>query len=387
MIKLLSSVFIKGKLSAEQLRLRYGVLCGAVGIFLNICLFALKLTAGMISGSVAITADAFNSLSDAGSSIVSIVGFKLSSEKPDIRHPFGHGRIEYISGFIVSVLIIIMGVELFQSSLDRILHPQETEYSSVALIILACAILIKLYMFFYNRKYGKSLSSAALSATAADSLSDTAATAAVLICAVLSRAFGWQIDGYCGCGVALFILYSGISSAKSTVDPLLGQPPEKELIDRIKKIVMRRPEIKGMHDLIVHNYGPGRFMISLHAEVSADENVIEMHDIIDNIEKELKDVLGCDAVIHMDPIANDDETSIRLKTLVKSIVTGIDSTITIHDFRIVKGPTHTNLIFDAVLPFRFRLSDSEFCTQVSSQITHADPSLYCVINLDRDYSK
>ncbi|HPE94690.1 MAG TPA: cation diffusion facilitator family transporter [Bacillota bacterium] len=387
MIKLLSSVFIKGKLSVEQLRLRYGVLCGAVGIFFNICLFALKLTAGMISGSVAITADAFNNLSDAGSSIVSILGFKLSSEKPDIRHPFGHGRIEYIAGFIVSALVIIMGVELLQSSIDRILHPQETDYTDLALIILGCSILVKLYMFFYNRKYGKKLSSTALSATAIDSLSDTTATSAVLICALLSRAFDWQIDGYCGCAVALFILYSGVSSAKSTIDPLLGQPPEKELIDKIKKIVMCRPEIKGMHDLIVHNYGPGRFMISLHAEVSTDENIIEMHDIIDNIERELKDVLGCDAVIHMDPIASDDETSIRLKSIVKDIIAQIDNTITVHDFRIVKGPTHTNLIFDAVLPFGFKVGDREFCSQVMSLVSQADPSLYCVINVDRDYSK
>lgn len=387
MVKLLSRIFIKNheNTSDSTVRQHYGMLCGFVGIFFNILLFAGKFLAGSISHSIAITADAFNNLSDAGSSIITLVGFKMAGQKPDSDHPFGHGRIEYISGLLVSVLILFMAFELLKSSVSKILHPEELTCSPLIVVILLVSILIKFYMAYYNRKIGKMINSAAMLATSTDSLSDTLATTVVLIATLISHFTGFTIDGYCGVLVGLFICYAGINAAKDTVSPLLGQAPEPEFVEQITDIVMSHEGVIGIHDLIVHNYGPGRVLISLHAEVPADGDILTMHDMIDLIEHELRDTLYCQAVIHMDPVCIDDEETNTLKELVTGYLAEIDSTITMHDFRIVKGPTHTNVIFDVVVPYGFRLTDAELVKVITERIQAENPNYFAVIEVDKKY--
>ena len=362
------------------------MLCGLVGIFLNILLFLGKFFAGTISKSIAITADAFNNLSDAASSVVTLVGFKLAGAKPDSEHPFGHGRIEYVSGLVVSAAILLMAYELLRDSIAKILNPEETEFSVLIVVILAVSILVKLYMYYYNSSVAKKIDSAAMKATATDSLSDTCATAVVLVATVVGHFTGLAIDGYCGALVGLFILYAGIRSAKETLDPLLGQAPEGEFVQQIDKIVMAHEEICGIHDLVVHDYGPGRRMVSLHAEVPAEGNILEIHDIIDNIENELREKLGCDATIHMDPIVTSDEHVSELKAAVVSIIKGIDSSVDMHDFRVVAGPTHTNLIFDVLVPYKFHIADDELTAMIEAQVRERlGDSYHVVIRVDTSY--
>ena len=387
MISLLARLFLKPEGRDETaLRKGYGILCGAVGIGLNILLFAGKFFAGTIAGSIAITADAFNNLSDAGSSFVTLLGFQLAGQKPDSDHPFGHGRIEYLSGLAVSMLIILMGFELAKSSLDKILHPAPVDSSWLVIVILCVSICVKLYMAFYNRSLGKKLNAPAMLATAADSLSDSIATTAVLIATLVGRFSGLMIDGWCGILVAAFILWSGFNAAKDTVNPLLGTPPTHEFVDQIKDLVMAHPAIIGIHDLIVHDYGPGRVMISLHAEVSASENVLDLHDEIDNVESELREKLGCEAVIHMDPIVTDDGITGETRERVAALVHCIDDEISIHDFRMVAGPSHTNVIFDAVVPYGFRLTDSEVEEKIKSAVRTLDGNYFAVVKVERSYT-
>ena len=388
MIRFLARLFIKNADDPKDpaVRAAYGILCGAVGIFLNVLLFAGKFFAGSLSGSIAITADAFNNLSDAGSSVITLLGFRLGGQKPDPEHPFGHGRMEYLSGLLVSMLIILMGFELARSSLDKILHPEPVAFSAVSAAILAASICVKLYMCCYNRSVGGRIQSSAMRAAAMDSLSDSAATAAVLLASVIGRVTGLQIDGWCGALVALFILWSGLQSGRDTLNPLLGQPPSAELVESIRRIVMSGRDVQGMHDLIVHDYGPGRRMISLHAEVPADEDLLEIHDEIDNIESRLKRELGCEAVIHMAPVVSDggviDETHRKVAELARCI----DEQISIHDFRMIIGPTHTNLIFDAVVPFRFRLSDEQVREKLRRAVKTLDERYCAVVNVERSYT-
>ena len=387
MISLLARLFLKPEGRDEAaLRKGYGILCGAVGIGLNVLLFAGKFFAGTLSGSIAITADAFNNLSDAGSSFVTLLGFQLAGQKPDSDHPFGHGRIEYLSGLAVAMLIFLMGFELAKSSLDKILHPAPVDSSWLVIAILCVSICVKLYMSFYNRSLGKKLNAPAMLATAADSLSDSVATTAVLIATLVGRFSGLMIDGWCGILVAAFILWSGFNAAKDTVNPLLGTPPTHEFVNQIKELVMAHPGIIGIHDLIVHDYGPGRVMISLHAEVSASENVLELHDEIDNVESELREKLGCEAVIHMDPIVTDDGITEETRQRVAALVHCIDDEINIHDFRMVVGPTHTNVIFDAVVPFKFRLTDAEVREKIEAAVRALDGNYYAVVNVERPYT-
>ena len=387
MISLLARLFLKPEGRDEAaLRKGYGILCGAVGIGLNILLFAGKFFAGTIAGSIAITADAFNNLSDAGSSFVTLLGFQLAGQKPDSDHPFGHGRIEYLSGLAVSMLIILMGFELAKSSLDKILHPAPVDSSWLVIAILCVSICVKLYMAFYNRSLGKKLNAPAMLATAADSLSDSIATTAVLIATLVGRFSGLMIDGWCGILVAAFILWSGFNAAKDTVNPLLGTPPTHEFVEQIKELVMAHPAIIGIHDLIVHDYGPGRVMISLHAEVSASENVLDLHDEIDNVESELREKLGCEAVIHMDPIVTDDGITGETRERVAALVHCIDDEISIHDFRMVAGPSHTNVIFDAVVPYGFRLTDSEVEEKIKSAVRTLDGNYFAVVKVERSYT-
>ena len=388
MIGFLSSIFIKDRdnLESSSVRTAYGILCGAVGILLNVLLFAGKFFAGTLSGSIAITADAFNNLSDAGSSLVTLMGFRLGEQKPDSEHPFGHGRIEYLSGLLVSMLIILMGFELARSSADKILHPAPVEFSVLSIGILAVSICVKLYMCYYNRKIGKRINSAAMGATAMDSPSDSVATTAVLIATLVGHFAHLQIDGWCGILVALFILWSGLNAGRDTLDPLLGQPPSAEFVGSIRALTMAHKGVLGVHDLIVHDYGPGRRMISLHVEVPANENVLELHDEIDNIESELKRELGCEAVIHMDPIVVDDGVTDETRQKVAALVNCIDDQISIHDFRMVTGPTHTNLIFDAVVPFKFRLTDETVREKIRTAVRALDGNYYAVVNVERSYT-
>ena len=387
MISLLSKIFIKDSsdTSSPAVRSAYGTLCGIMGIILNILLFAIKLLAGVISGSISIMADAFNNLTDAGSSVITLIGFRMSGQKPDRDHPFGHGRIEYISGLIVSMLIILVGFELGKTSLEKIFAPEPVEFSAVAVVILVCSILGKAYMALYNFRIGKKISSSAMRATAQDSLNDTIATAAVLVCLIISRFTSLNIDAYCGLAVSAFILFSGLRAVKETMDPLLGTPPSEEFIKQIEKIVYSYEGVEGIHDLIVHDYGPARTMISLHAEVSCDSDLLETHDMIDNIEKELREHLNCDAVIHMDPIATNDELTNSVREKIASLVTCIDAALTIHDFRMVTGPTHTNVIFDVVIPYDFKRSDEEIRANIETIVKSIDQSYFSVINIDRSY--
>ena len=387
MISLLARLFLKTEgRDVAALRKEYGILCGAVGIALNVLLFAGTFFAGTLSGSIAITADAFNNLSDAGSSFVTLLGFQLAGQKPDSDHPFGHGRIEYLSGLAVSMLILLMGFELAKSSLDKILHPAPVDSSWLVIAILCVSIAVKLYMSFYNRSLGKKLNAPAMLATAADSLSDSVATTAVLIATLVGRFSGLMIDGWCGILVAAFILWSGFNAAKDTINPLLGTPPTHEFVDQIKHLVMAHPAIIGIHDLIVHDYGPGRVMISLHAEVSASENVLELHDEIDNVESELREKLGCEAVIHMDPIVTDDGITEETRERVAALVHCIDDAINIHDFRMVAGPSHTNVIFDAVVPYGFRLTDSEVEEKIKTAVRTLDGNYFAVVKVERSYT-
>ncbi len=385
MITLLAKILFHGHndMKNPAARQAYGVLCGAVGIFLNLCLFAGKFFAGLVSNSIAITADAFNNLSDAGSSIITLIGFKMAGQKPDPHHPFGHGRIEYISGFLVAIIILLMGVELLKTSVSKIIHPEELAFSPLILIILIVSISVKCYMFYYNRTLGKKLDSAAMLATAADSFSDSLATTAVLISTLVSHFTGLAIDGWCGILVGLFICWSGYGAARDTISPLLGQAPDREFVQQINDIVTAHQTILGIHDLIVHNYGPGRTLISLHAEVPADGDILELHDLIDTIEHELRDTLNCHAVIHMDPVCVGDEETMRLKELVRGYLAEIDERITMHDFRIVTGPTHTNLIFDVVVPYGFPMKDEELVSAISGRIRRDNPSYYMVIEVDQ----
>ena len=387
MISLLARLFLKPEGRDEAaLRKGYGILCGAVGIGLNVLLFAGKFFAGTIAGSIAITADAFNNLSDAGSSFVTLLGFQLAGQKADVHHPFGHGRIEYLSGLAVAMLIILMGFELAKSSLDKILHPAPVDSSWLVIAILCVSICVKLYMSFYNRSLGKKLNAPAMLATAADSLSDSIATTAVLIATLVGRFSGLMIDGWCGILVAAFILWSGFNAAKDTVNPLLRTPPTHEFVEQIKELVMAHPAIIGIHDLIVHDYGPGRVMISLHAEVSASGNVLDLHDEIDNVESELREKLGCEAVIHMDPIVTDDGVTGETRKRVASLVHCIDDEINIHDFRMVAGPSHTNVIFDAVVPYGFRLTDSEVEEKIKTAVRTLDGNYFAVVKVERSYT-
>ena len=387
MIGFLARRFIRDYQNTADAAVRraYGVLCGAVGVGINLLLFALKLFAGTIAGSVAITADAFNNLSDAGASIVTLLGFRLAGQKPDTEHPFGHGRIEYISGLIVSLVILLMGFELLRDAVGAILHPAEVECSALTVAILLISICAKFYMYCYNRGVGKKIGAAAMQATAADSLSDCAATAAVLLSTLAGYFLDWKVDGWCGLVVSLLILWAGFQAAKDTLSPLLGQPPTEEFVQQIRDIVMANKTVCGIHDLVVHDYGPGRVMISLHAEVPAHGDILALHDEIDNVEKQLHDKLGCEAVIHMDPIVTDDEAVNEAHRRIAALVHGIDENISIHDFRMVAGPTHTNVIFDAVVPYGCALSDREAEEKIKKAVHELDPRYFAVVQIDKSY--
>lgn len=389
MIKLLAKIFIKdsGNYTDTRVRSAYGYLCGIVGIMINILLFGGKFIAGFISGSVAVTADAFNNLSDAGSSIISLIGFRLASQKPDPHHPFGHGRFEYIASLIISMIIIMMGFELGKDSVGKIITPEEVDFSVLTFVILGISVAAKFYMFIYNRSFGKKIDSTTLKATATDSISDTVSTVAVLISAILTVKTGIMIDGWVGLAVAGLIIFAGISSAKETIDSLLGAPPDEDFCKKIEEIVLSHEGMIGIHDMIVHNYGPGRIFISLHAEVPSDGDFVGIHDTIDNIEHDILRETGCLATIHMDPVDVRDEQTALMKAKVAEIISGIDEVITFHDFRMVSGPTHTNVIFDIVVPYDYKYTDEEIVGIISEKIHETDEKFFAVIDVDKDFTE
>ena len=388
MIRLLSRWLIKDSQNYSDPRVRtaYGVLCGAVGIFLNLVLFAGKLLAGTISGSIAITADAFNNLSDAGSSVITLLGFKLAARKPDREHPFGFGRVEYLSGLAVSAIILLMGVELLKTSVRKIITPEPTSFSVLGAVILCASILVKLYMAYYNRRVGRLVRSEAMRATSTDSLSDAVSTSVVLAAMILSLFTSFNVDAWSGLAVSLMIICAGFGAAKDTINPLLGQPPEPELIERIEKIVLSYPGILGIHDLIVHDYGPGRRYVSLHAEVPSAGDVMEMHDQIDLIERRLRDECDCEPIIHMDPIASDDTQVGAMREQVAALIEARwNGQVRIHDFRMVTGPSHTNLIFDAVVPQGFEMTDAQVKKEIERLAGTLPGHCFAVVKIDKPY--
>ncbi|MCI9669221.1 MAG: cation transporter [Oscillospiraceae bacterium] len=386
MVNFLIRLFIPDsqKINDPVVRGRYGILAGGMGILLNLCLFCSKFFAGFFTGSIAITADAFNNLSDAGSSVVTLAGFKMASMPADREHPFGHGRLEYLSGLAISAAILLVGLELGKSSVEKIIHPEAVRMGILPMVILICSILVKLWMAYFNRSLGKRISSSAMMATAADSLTDAAATSAVLVGMAVGHLSGRLIDGYIGLLVAAFILYSGFTTARDSLSPLLGQAPDKEFVASIQQAAMAHPEILGIHDLIVHDYGPGRRIISFHAEVPSNRDILETHDVIDHLEMELRERFQCDVTVHMDPIVIDNAVINTLRSQVTKVVKGIDPHLTIHDFRMVDGPTHANLIFDVMAPYQFRMSDSELIETVQQKIKALDPRYFAVVQIDKE---
>lgn len=371
-------------ISDRAVRDRYGSLGCVVGILCNIFLFCMKLVIGLMSGSVAILADAFNNLSDMGSSLVVLLGFKLSCKPADPEHPFGHGRMEYMSGFIVSVIIILVGFELFKSSAEKIFHPDTLSLSLPIVLGLVLSVAVKLWMFFFNRSLGRRIDSSALRATATDSLSDCVATTAVILATVISALTSVNIDAWAGILVAGFILYNGIGTARDTMNPLLGTPPSPELVREIKEMVLSHKDFVGIHDLIVHNYGPGRIFASAHVEVPADIDIVRCHEEIDACEKEVGEALHLQMLIHMDPIATNDEEVNRVHTQLLQGVRGIDERLSIHDFRMVKGEQRSNLIFDLVLPVGYPKTRAEIGSAVDAVAKAIDPTYFCIITYDVD---
>ena len=368
-------------------REKYGKFSAVTGLICNVFLFFIKLTAGILSSSVSVVADAVNNLSDSGSCLVTLFGFKLSSKPADKEHPFGHGRIEYMSGFIVAVVIILVGVELLKTSIGRISEPEDIEISALTFAALTVSVLVKLWMAFFNRKVGKIIDSAALKAAAADSLSDVISTGAVIISMIVSLVCGINIDAYTGLVVAGVIIFSGIGVAKDTLDPLLGRPPENGFVNRICDEVLSNDIITGVHDVMVHDYGPGRRYVSLHAEVPSNVNINTVHDVIDNCERSLEEKLGITiAVIHMDPIETDHQAVNEMRDKVLSIVKSINDGLSIHDFRMVSGESHTNLIFDVVMCRDMDITPDELKKEICNKVCNEDERLNCIINVDFDYT-
>lgn len=369
----------------STVRERYGILAASVGILSNIFLFIIKILTGLIFNSIAITADAVNNLSDAGSSVITLLAFKIAGKPADPEHPYGHARMEYISGMAVSFIIILLGLQLIGSSFEKILHPETVTVSYLTYAVLIISILTKLWQGIFNRTVGKRIDSDALQATAADSLNDVFATSAVLISAIVYHFTSIPIDGWMGMSVAIFITISGIKLVIETGDPLLGQAPDPQLIREIGQRITSYDGVIGMHDLQVHSYGPGRTFASVHAEVPANVDILVSHDIIDNIEREVGAEMGINLVIHMDPVVTDNEKINRLKAEIDQIVKGIDTDLSMHDFRAVFGPTHTNLVFDVVVPPAFELTDSQIIQNISEKAKKLG-NYFCVITIDHNYA-
>ena len=388
MTELLVRLFVKNReqIQNEKVRTSYGKMAGWVGIFCNVMLFAGKMIIGLISGSVAISADAVNNLSDASSNIISLLGFKMGSKPADQGHPYGHARYEYLSGLFVSVLILVIGVELLRTSIQKVRNPEPVEFNLIMGIILATSILVKLWMAVFNRSIGRRISSETLIATAADSRNDVITTLAVLCASLISKYSNWNLDGWMGILVALFILYSGVGLVKDTLDPLLGKAPDPALVERIQKKIMSYEGVLGTHDLMIHDYGPGRLFASVHVEMAAEEDPLKSHDIIDTIERDFLEQDNLNMIIHYDPIVTKDEQVGNLRKWLSSHVQKIDERLTIHDLRIIPGQMQTKMIFDCVVPQEFYMSDEELIQQIQAMVSDEYPGYHCMITIDKDFA-
>ena len=379
--------FIKDydQIHQNKVRTAYGKLAGVTGIAANLLLFASKLFAGVISGSLSIVADSFNNLSDAGSSIVTLIGFKLSSAPPDEEHPFGHGRLEYLSALLVAVLIMIAGYELASASVGKILNPTETTFTWVSIAILVLAIGVKLWMALFYRNLGKLINSEVLKASSADSRNDVVCTSVVLVSSVIGWVTGYQIDGVVGVVVAAFVMWSGFSIIRDAISPLLGQAPEPDMVEGIRHMVLKHDGIIGIHDLMIHNYGPGRLVISLHAEVPCQVDMIKSHDLVDCIEKEIMKKYQAVTCIHMDPVDTEDARISSLRELVEGVLNQIDVRLNLHDFRVVFGESHTNLIFDLVIPFDYK-EPNTLSSEIQQRVKEINANLYTVVTIEHDFT-
>lgn len=388
MTNLLLRLFVKDYKNTQNsvVREKYGVLGGTVGIVVNLILAAAKLIIGSFSGSISITADAVNNFSDAGSSIITLIGFKMSNKPADTTHPFGHGRIEYISGLIVGFIVLLFGFDFIKTSFEKIINPTDITYSIWVIIVLILSILGKIWLGLFNRKLGKSINSTAMTAVFTDCISDCGATAVTIVSMLLSSYAGLNVDGYLGMIVAIIIIIAGVNIIKDTINPLLGQPPEKELVDGIEKLIMSYDKVVGIHDLIIHNYGSAKTFGSVHVEVPANENVLVVHEIMDDIEVAIKKEFGIEIVAHTDPIETDNEIVTNNRTELIEIIREIDSALTIHDFRLVSGPNHTNLIFDVVLPYESKITEEALIKNIRTKVKEKKPNFNCVITVDRNYS-
>ena len=387
MTKLLIKLFVKDSrnVSDPAVRQRYAMLAGITGIVLNLLLFAGKLTTGILAASVAVIADAFNNVSDAGSSVITIIGFRLAGKHEDKEHPLGHGRLEYVSAFIVDMLIILVGAELLKSSVEKIISPSLPAVSAATIVLLVAAVLVKLWLFFFYRKIGNLIDSAAVKSTSIDSISDTVATSLVLISTLVARFANVGIDGWAGILVAGFILFTGIKAAKETIDLLLGTPPEPAFIQELKDFVKNYPEVVGVHDLMVHDYGPGRKIISFHAEVPSDSDINYAHDVIDCIERDMHEKFGCIVTIHLDPIVTGNKEVDEMRRLAEETAKEVDSSFTIHDFRMTSGGKHINLIFDLSIPTDCKIPDGEAAQKVAEKISEKNPDCHAVIHPEHPF--
>lgn len=383
---LLIKLFVKDHENTENeaVRIRYGILSGVVGIVLNIILSVFKMVFGAITKSISIVADGANNIFDAVSSVISLAGFKISGKPADDEHPFGHGRVEYVSALTLAFIILIMGFELIKSSIDRFTTPETVIFSIPAVVVLVFSIFGKLWLALFNKKIGKAVNSVTVDAVVTDSIGDIAATTCSLIALIAGKYTDFPVDGIMGIIVALIVIYAGVGIIRDTLGPLLGEPPDKETVSRLKELVMSFDGVVGIHDLVLHSYGHSKIYGSLHAEVPAEVDVIHSHDTIDLIERTVKERLGIEISIHMDPIINDERTH-DLKETVSEIVNGICPEASIHDFRIVDGPTHTNLVFDAVLPRKSKYSEQDFKNTVDATVKQIDERYFTVINVDRTY--
>ena len=387
MTKLLIKLFVKDSrnVSNPAVRQRYAMLAGVTGIVLNLLLFAGKLTTGILAASVAVIADAFNNVSDAGSSVITIIGFRLAGKHEDKEHPLGHGRLEYVSAFIVDMLIILVGAELLKSSVEKIISPSLPAVSAATIVLLVAAVLVKLWLFFFYRKIGNLIDSAAVKSTSIDSISDTVATSLVLISTLVARFANVGIDGWAGILVAGFILFTGIKAAKETIDLLLGTPPDPAFIEELKDFVKNYPEVVGVHDLMVHDYGPGRKIISFHAEVPSDSDINYAHDVIDCIERDMHEKFGCIVTIHLDPIVTGNKEVDEMRRLAEETAKEVDSSFTIHDFRMTSGGKHINLIFDLSIPTDCKIPDGEAAQKVAEKISEKNPDCHAVIHPEHPF--
>ena len=385
MTDLILRIFVRDHKNTEDpaVRDKCGRVAGAVGIVTNFLLFLMKIIVGTVFHSVSVTADAVNNLTDSGSSVVTLIGFKMASKPADEKHPFGHARIEYLSGVIVSFIVIFLGLQLGMSSIEKILTPEENALTPVALVVLVISILAKLWQCLFYRKVGRMIKSESVEATSKDSRNDVIATSVVLLGAVITMLIGVNLDGYMGAAVALFIVFSGVQLTTSTADPLLGQAPEGELVQTITEKMLSYPGIIGMHDLAVHNYGVGRCFASAHCEVDAKNDILVSHDLIDNIERDFSRDLGIHMVIHLDPVIVGDARTDALHCKVQSLVTALYPTVTIHDFRVIWGVTHSNIVFDAAVPFAVKDSDAVITKKLEAEIQKLDPDYRTVVTIDR----